>query len=100
MIINVQRNCNVRIADSKIDIMLIVFEKNLSHNCLFTLLYSFLAVTAIEDRLSYDVEVELCYCDKDECNAGRPNSAKSLSLNVYTYISLSLSFLCKMYQMI
>jgi len=51
-------------------------------------------VTTIEDRLSVDVEVELCYCDKDECNAERPNSATFLSYSVYVHIFLfALSFL-------
>ena len=40
--------------------------------------FCFLAVTTIEDRLSVDVKVDLCYCDKDECNADQPSHSDPL----------------------
>ena len=72
-------------------------RKHFTKNYLYLLTWVwifFLAVTTIEDRLSVDVEVELCYCDKDECNAERPNGATFLSYSVYIHIFLfALSFL-------
>ena len=48
--------------------------------------FLFLAVTTIEDRLSVDVEIDLCYCDKDECNADRPSHATFLTFDVTLYL--------------
>ena len=52
----------------------------------YQLEYYFLAVTTIEDRLSVDVEIDLCYCDKDECNADRPSHAEILTFDVALYL--------------
>ena len=49
---------------------------DLYYNSRFFFVFS--AVTTIEDRLSVDVKVDLCYCDKDECNADQPSHSDQL----------------------
>ena len=56
--------------------------------------FCFLAVTTIEDRLSVDVKVDLCYCDKDECNADQPSHSDPLvASKIGLYLILAIVYM-------